>query len=325
MKLDWNRPLMGEIVCCMDPRLTALAAAQQGVLSSRDARRIDVPAVQLDTLERAGELVRVRRGAYVLGAQYRVADPEERYRLRTRAILRTRPESDAASHHAAVLLHQVDTFGVDLNVIDVASPVKDVRLRSGVRTHPGAALWVNALPTCRVVTLPTALCQVAEWSGAVAAVCSMDDALHDDRSTVDELTAAVSLLPEYQRPAAERAIALTDPASESVGETRTRLLLRDLGFRVISQFKVTRGRKVIARSDFLVDDLVIVEFDGLVKYAGALGRDALAAEKARESDIVDLGYEVIRLIWADLSRPESVAARVRTARERALRRRRGQP
>ena len=132
------------------------------------------------------------------------------------------------------------------------------------------------------------------------------------------------MLPEYQRSAAERAIALTDAASESVGETRTRLLLRDLGFRVTSQFKVTRGRQVIARSDFLVDDLVIVEFDGLVKYAGAQGRDALAAEKARESDIVDLGYEVVRLIWSDLSRPESVAARIRTARERAWRRRPGQ-
>ena len=64
---------------------------------------------------------------------------------------------------------------------------------------------------------------------------------------------------------------------------------------------------------------MVVEFDGLVKYAGQQGRAALAAEKARESAIVDLGYEVVRLVWADLANPAEVARRIRTAHARAVR------
>jgi predicted transcriptional regulator of viral defense system len=113
----------------MDERLAAITAAQGGVLSSRDAARVDVPPVALDALVRSGSLVRVRRGAYVLREVHEAAAPEERYRLRTRAILRTRPRTDAASHHAAALLHDVDTYGVDLAVVDIASVVKATRVR----------------------------------------------------------------------------------------------------------------------------------------------------------------------------------------------------
>ena len=278
--------------------------------------------MHLDALVRSRRLVRVRRGAYVLRATHEGADVWERYRLRTRAILRTRPDTDAASHHAALMLHGVDTYDVDLGVVDVVSSVKATRVRSGLRTHPGYGVVADRAPGFNVVGLPLALCQVAGGSGVLSAVCSMDDALHDLRCTRRQLEDAVVELPEHHRDLAHRAIGLTDPASESVGETRTRVLLRDLGFSVQSQQTLRRGRAFVARVDFLVDGLVVVEFDGLVKYEGKDGRASLAAEKARESAIVDLGYEVVRLVWADLVNPAEVARRIRTARTRALNRRR---
>lgn len=308
--------------CRMDARLAAMTAAQGGVLSSRDAARVDVPAVALDALVRSGVLVRVRRGAYVLRELHEAADPEARYRLRTRAILRTRPRVDAASHHAAALLHDVDTYGVDLRVVDIVSLVRSARVRNGLRIHPGAGLTATPTLTHNVVVLPTALCQIAGGSGTIPAVCSMDDALHDGRCTMDQLRAAVELVSEHHRDAAERAIALTDAACESVGETRTRLLLRDLGFSLVSQHPISSARRFVGRADFLVEGVVVVEFDGLVKYGGQDGRAALAAEKARESAIVDLGYEVVRLVWADLTKPAEVARRIHEARTRALNRRR---
>ena len=306
----------------MDGRLAALVAAQGGVVSSTDAARLGVSAVQLDGLVRSGRLVRVRRAAYALRATYEAADPRERYRLRTKAILRSRPPVDAASHHAALLLHEVDTWGVALDVVDLVARVKAPRVRSGLRTHPGVGLVADRSRGVNVVLLPIALCQVAGGSGVVAAACSMDDALHEGRCTVDQLREAVDLVPEHHRGAAERAIALTDPACESVGETRSRLLLRDLGFAVRSQVVLRGQRGFVGRVDFLVDGLVVVEFDGLVKYAGHDGRAALAAEKARESAIVDLGYEVVRLVWTDLADPAAVARRIRAARTRAVLRRR---
>ncbi|WP_109473765.1 hypothetical protein [Ornithinimicrobium cavernae] len=60
---------------------------------------------------------------------------------------------------------------------------------------------------------------------------------------------------------------------------------------------------------------VIVEFDGLVKYAGLDGRRALAAEKMREDRLRRLGYAVVRLTWRDLDNP----ARVRSLIEAAIR------
>ena len=109
----------------------------------------------------------------------------------------------------------------------------------------------------------------------------MDHALHSGRCTVRNLRDSVPLVPEHHRDAVERAIALTDAACESVGESRA--------------------------------------------HEGQDGRAALAAEKARETDIVDLGYEVVRLVWADLLDPAGVARRVRAARTRAVNRRRANP
>ena len=305
----------------MDERLAMVAAAQAGVLSTTDAARVGVSAVQLDAQVRAGELVRVRRAAYVLRTVHEAADPEGRYVLRARAILRTRPKLDAVSHHAALLLADIDTYDVDLAIVDLVSAVRATRVRSGLRTHPSWGVGVEVVDGWSRVVAPIALCQLAAGSGVVAAVCSMDDALHDRRCTTEQLRSAVSRLPEYHRDAAERAIALTDPGCESVGETRTRLMLADLGFALESQQTLLRGNVFVGRVDFLVEGLVVVEFDGLVKYAGQQGRAALAAEKARESAIVDLGYEVVRLVWADLANPAEVARRIRTARARAVRRR----
>ena len=107
-----------------------------------------------------------------------------------------------------------------------------------------------------------------------------------------------------------------DPACESVGETRTRVLLRDLGLEVRSQVRISDARGLIGRVDFLVGERVVVEFDGMVKYGGAEGRRALQAEKAREDRLRDAGYVVVRLVWADLDDPQ----RVRDLVQRAIRR-----
>ena len=216
----------------------------------------------------------------------------------------------------------IPTYGTDHSVIDVIAAVNAVRMRSGLRTHPLGHLPVTVVRGWRIVGLPVALVQVAGWSGSVAGVVSMDHAVHNGLCTLPELRYALASVPTHQRAEAAQAITLVDPACESVGESRTRLLLGDLGFASRSQVRIRRPGGTIARVDFLVDGLVIVEFDGLVKYAGATGRDALAAEKARESDLLALGFEVVRLTWSDLDDSAEVARRIRVARNRAILRQR---
>ncbi len=149
----------------------------------------------------------------------------------------------------------------------------------------------------------------------------MDHALFRGWCTHDRLQAAALALPGPRaRKAAFRALERVDGAAESVGETRTRLVLTDLGFGCRSQVRLDTDQGP-ARVDLLIDDLVVVEFDGLIKYAGADGRDALTREKLRESALVRLGYEVERIIWSDLNNPAALARRIHQARTRALSRR----
>lgn len=84
-----------------------------------------------------------------------------------------------------------------------------------------------------------------------------------------------------------------------------------LGFRSpLSQAWIVDNGTAVARVDFLFRaQRTIVEFDGAVKYEGVEGRDALFREKRREDRLRALGYQVVRLTWADLMHPE----RVRTA------------
>ena len=105
-----------------------------------------------------------------------------------------------------------------------------------------------------------------------------------------------------------------DPSAESPGETLLRVLLLELGVDVVPQYFIMDGSVVVARVDFYLPSLrVVVEFDGLVKYDGRDGKEALAAEKRREERIRGLGYGVARVVWADLFIPGRVAALVRAA------------
>lgn len=71
----------------------------------------------------------------------------------------------------------------------------------------------------------------------------------------------------------------------------------------------------MGRADFLVGTRVLVEFDGRSKYGmdGRRSEDVLWAEKLREDRLRALGYIVVRLVWADLDRPQRVMARVLAA------------
>lgn len=320
----------------MDERLAQLAAGLGGVFGSRDVNDLRVPPGELAALVRSGEVVRVRRGAFVLRSALDAPSEEvradgttraqpstesDRYRLTARAVLRSRPRFDALSHHASVAVQGCAVHGVDLSVVDVASAVDRPIRRQGLARHPGAGLPIDLVAGVRCVRLAEALIQVVAAHGTVAGVCSMDDAVHAGRVTVEELRAVAKRLPIRYRRRVLDTIGLVDPTCESVGETRTRLMLRDLGFAPVSQQRLFDESGLIGRVDFVIDDLVVVEFDGLAKYAGHDGRVALAAEKARESRITATGREVVRVVWSDLADPAALAARIRLAKIRALGRR----
>lgn len=85
-----------------------------------------------------------------------------------------------------------------------------------------------------------------------------------------------------------------------------------------AQVWIQDGTGIVARVDFLfAAERTILEFDGLVKYRTP---EDLRAEKIREDRLRTLGYEVVRLTWADLGDPAQVRAMVLAAFARSRRR-----
>ncbi len=300
----------------MDRRLHTFASARGFVVTSGQAGALDVDESALRRLRRAGELVRVRRDAYVLGVAWAESGPEQRLALRSRAILATRG-ADVASHQAALALQGLPLYGVDLVTVDVLTRTRRVRLAAGLRTHPHRPGGEHVVADgYRCVPVAVAVAQVTMRDGLTAGLVPLDAALHRHLCTVGGVRSALDERATTARLRARRdaLLRLADGASESVGETLTRLALVDTGYDVRSQVEISDELGgLVGRVDLLVAGRVVVEFDGAVKYGGADGREALVREKAREDALRALGYAVVRVTWADLACPERIVAAVRRA------------
>lgn len=108
--------------------------------------------------------------------------------------------------------------------------------------------------------------------------------------------------------------------SESPGESRSRALIHDLGFKPPSLQVPIQTDKGAYRVDFCWEEArVIGEFDGRVKYFddrvlnGRDPREVLYAEKQREDALRRAGWIVIRWTWQDLNEPARFAALLRKA------------
>jgi very-short-patch-repair endonuclease len=298
--------------------LDLLLLAGNGAFSSRQAATLGVSADQTARWCRSGAVVRIRRGAFVDRATYARAGPDDRYRLRVRAVMAGRAGEDLASHHAALALRAVPLWGVDLTRIDVAASVRRDFARAGVWVHPATGLPRDPTAAPPMVTVARALVQVAATSGLEPAVVAADAALARQlcsRREVEHEVAAGVRVRACRR--AATMLRLCDPSSESVGETRLRLLLVAARLPVRAQVQISEGAAVFARVDLLVEDRVVVEFDGAVKYSGDVSGRTLFEEKRREDRLRELGFEVVRVTWADLERPLIVLDRIRAAMARA--------
>lgn len=304
----------------MVTRVRAVLLAGGQVCTTAQLRAVDVDGDETERLVRSGELVRLRRGLFAAGETWRSAKPEARLALCTRAVLGERREA-AASHASAAVLHGLPLWGVGLSTVEVICSAPRRRLRGGVRLHPWPdGVEAEVVDGLRVVPLATAVVQVIAEHGHLPGLVSLDGALHAEQVTGAQVEAAGVALGLRGQAAGRlrRVVAEADPECESVGETRTRVLLRDLGLSLRSQVDIFDRRGKIGRVDFLVGERVVVEFDGLVKYEGQEGRRALADEKAREDRLRAAGYAVVRLVWTDLDQPERVLAMVQQAMARVV-------
>lgn len=275
------------------------ALATDGVFSAAAALRAAISGGELRRSERDGRCHRLVRGWYAVGP---VGDARTEHRLRTTALVHHLP-GVCASHHSRLLLVGLPTVRADLDVVHLT------RLADAHSRHRRGAVIHPRLDG--TVSLAQAVVQAGQVNGPDDALVAADAALHRRLITEEELGAALGRFRGHPHVAAvRRVLRLADGRAESPGESLLRRILVDAGIAVTPQLTIHDG-PVSWRADLVVDGtVVLVEFDGLVKYGGS---DDLVAEKRREDRLRALGFTVVRVTWADLRHPERIVAEVRRA------------
>ncbi|WP_165865762.1 type IV toxin-antitoxin system AbiEi family antitoxin domain-containing protein [Vallicoccus soli] len=308
----------------MHPGLLALAARQHGPFTTAQARHHGVELDELQRLLRAGVLVRLRRGVYAEAWRTR-GDPRATHRVHVDGVLLVLGARAAVSHVSAAVVHGLDLLDPDLGHVEVTrADLGSSRTEARVRHHaaalrPDEVVEVDGRP---VTSLARTAIDIARRSTLAQALVVLDAVLHRgvDREELRRVHLACASWSGSRT--AGRALALADGGAESPGESLVRLLLARAGLPPVrTQVELRDHDGLVGRVDLLFEQQrTVVEFDGRAKY-GLEGdpADALWREKRREDRLRGLGYEVVRVVWADLDRPDDVRRRVLGAFARSAR------
>lgn len=275
---------------------------------------------------RSGKLIRLRRGAYLQAQVWRQRKPWEQDLLRIQAHHSNASRRSVYSHASAARLHGCSPWDVGSSV-HVTTPFSPAQASSGedVIAHGGLleqweivelqASWPRPV---RVTSIERTVIDCARTMDLEQAVVVADQALRRgaDQQMLQDYVDSGRITRGVRR--VRRVLEAMDARSESVGETRTRVLLGRLGIHdAVLQLDVDTplGRY---RGDFgWMDRRVILEFDGRTKYFDYAPTDeVIFNERRREKALVDAGWEVVRIGWEHLSRPWDVERKLKVALER---------
>lgn len=263
-------------------------------------------------MRRRGELASLARGSYI-GPSDLPADPRERHLLQILASADRLRVDAVVSHQSAAVLHGLDLWSTPLGQVHITRVLPAYGHRSN-ELHCHVAALASAeivFGQDLLVTSPArTVLDLARSLPFEQAVVVADSALHLGLTTIDELHAALASAASRRGVrAAARVVAFADGRSESVGESRSRVLIAQAGLPAPeTQFEVRdQNGRLIARCDFGWSGRRLVgEFDGRSKYGrllrpGQRPEDVVHAEKLREDDIRGEDLGVVRWTWAELT------------------------
>ncbi|HEY5848210.1 MAG TPA: type IV toxin-antitoxin system AbiEi family antitoxin domain-containing protein [Microlunatus sp.] len=310
----------------------------RNVILTRDLTRQGFTTTEVARLERNGDLVRLRRGAYVRDeAQQELPDgDDEHVRLATRhrqlieATLGQLHPRAVISHGSAAVLHGLPVFTGAVQSVHVTRDRHGGGARRSVVQVHGSRLRgddVVLLDGIALTSLARTVGDLARTLPFEQGVAVGDQALRLGLE-LDELAVVLELAARWVGAVqARRVAAFLDKRSESVGESFSRVRCHELGLPVPDpQYDVFDEQGLhVGRADFGWPELrTLGEFDGKSKYLRLRRKDetieeAVIREKLREDRLRDLGWQVVRWIWAELFRAEVIAERLHRAFARGRR------
>lgn len=285
----------------------------------------------LGRLTRSGDLQRIRRGAYGPAATEEWS-VEDRHRQLIAATLPQLRREGVLSHGSAAVIHGLPVWS------GAVAQVHLTRTRTGQvgggRTRRHVALHAGCLDVgstadvdghC-VTSLARTVIDLARTRPFEQAVAAADKALAAGLppATLDAELEQAGGYPGVNR--ARKVVSFADARSESAGESvsRVRLALVDVPVPTLQYEVAGADGNLVGRTDFAWPEAgTLGEFDGRCKYGRLLrpGQDpaeVVYAEKLREDLLRDLGWQVVRWTWAEITGAVAVVVdRLRRAFARA--------
>ena len=296
---------------------------EPGLLLRRTAVRHGFDDNWLARMVRDGALVRIRHGAYAEVGLWKRLSRAGRHVLLSRAVMRQYDERVALSHASAHLTRGGPDWGLRLDAVNVTNLFGRGDRKKAAITHHRGITRVGDISRMNDhwITAPARTAVETAASAALApAICTLDWTQHEGLATREELMLYSDLYLQEWPHSIELPVAVrrSSGLSESVGETRSRIILEDLGFHPEPQWEVRHpSGRLAGRVDLLLREQgEMVEFDGDVKYGRALKpgqtvADVIRAEREREVLLEELtGLRMLRIVWIDLDNPAQLASRV---------------
>lgn len=319
----------------MHADLSRILADQHGFFYRWQALDCGVSAKEIEALLRAGDWVSVRRGAYTTKALMDSLDASGQHLLVVRAVVGNLSGRVIVTGTSALAVHGIPMWGIDAKIVHVS---REQRFTS--RTDARVVHHVAPIPDRQLVEVDGLLIPIAERClvDAARSVSFESGVVLGDgakRLLPFDVDLAKSVV-ESQRAwpgslKAARVLRFSDGAAETVGESRSRVMIARLGLpQPELQKRLYRADgTVLARTDFFFEEFRTVgEFDGKQKYGRALyeksGRiedvdlgEVLWSEKLREDAIRDEGNEMVRWVWFEVDgHDETLRKRFRRAFDR---------
>jgi len=294
------------------------AIARDGIIFSSEFTRLGGNPGELRSLLRRRQLVRVRRGAYVLGERWESMDARERHIVRVRAVVADHRSPALVSGVSAGALHGFPFRG------ELPGDVTLLRPRaSGGKTEPGVRqttaggmpdTW-DVIAGLETTTVERTAVDLARALGFADAVASIDWALRAGRVTLaglrDELERTRL---RAGRARVERVLDFAVDVSGSYGESMARAVIHELGFEApVLQHEFTDAEGSMLTDFYWPSVRGVAEFDGFIKFSNPEFNDgdparALWKEKRREDRLRRQVSGVARLVWDHVLNPRMLAA-----------------
>jgi very-short-patch-repair endonuclease len=288
----------------MGERLDELVRRQHGAVTREQALAAGVT--------RHGIAHRVRRGWWrrVLPATYVVAGLDEGDATRRWAALLWAPPGSCLSHDTAAVVHGLPLLTADARM-HVTTVGRGLNNRADLVVHrlqaPLAAEDVTTRDGLRLTGRARTAVDVARALPAQQRAGFLIACVHQRGVRPWNLLAAAERA-GARCAAVHRLLATLDPAAQSDAERTTRTILLGAALPVEAQVAIRVSAAVVFHADLaLRESMIVIEVDGQPYHSDLA---AVVRDRQRDEALRAAGWEVVRVMPHELSRPADLISRV---------------